>query len=82
MSIYNPFLIKKKCTEHEWPHLEDTASKQSQISEREREHEFIQLLISKRSPQTINGNQNPRRCRLGTQDRMQYFQKRDAVLEL
>jgi hypothetical protein len=41
------------------PHPENTAFPRSQNVERNREHGFIRISISKKTPQTINENREP-----------------------
>jgi hypothetical protein len=50
----------------ESPHSENTACPRSKKEERERERVFIRLLISNKTPQTINEKENSWRYRLGT----------------
>jgi hypothetical protein len=48
------------------PHLENTASPRSEKEERKKEHMFIRILISNKTPQTINEKENPWGYCLGT----------------
>jgi hypothetical protein len=50
----------------ESPHSENTASPRSEKEKREREHVFIRILISNKTPQTINEKETPWGYRLGT----------------
>jgi hypothetical protein len=43
----------------ESPHSENTAFPHSEKEEREREHVFTRILISNKTPQTINENKEP-----------------------
>jgi hypothetical protein len=43
----------------ELPHSENTTSPRSEEEEREREHVYIRIIISKRTPQTIYEKENP-----------------------
>ncbi len=53
-------------TYQEWPHSELKASPCSGKVERKREHVFIRISISNKTPQTINEKGNPWGSRLGT----------------
>jgi hypothetical protein len=50
----------------ESPYSENTTSRPSEIEEREREHVFIRISISNKTPQTINEKENPWGYCLGT----------------
>jgi hypothetical protein len=43
-----------KCAYQESPHSENTAFPRSEKEDRKREHVFIRISISKKTPQTIN----------------------------
>jgi hypothetical protein len=50
----NPTIKKVKYAYQESPNSENTASPSSQTVERKREHGFIRISISNKTPQTIN----------------------------
>jgi hypothetical protein len=66
VSCPNSFERKVKYAYQELPHSEDTVSPRSEKEERQREHVYIRILISKRTPETINEKENLRGYRLGT----------------
>ncbi len=60
------FHKKVKYAYHESPFSVNTASSSSQKVDRKREHGFIRIPISNKTPQTINEEENPWGYRLET----------------
>jgi hypothetical protein len=64
LQCYSDIEKRVKYAYQELPHSENTASPRREKEERERV--YIRILISKRTPQTINEKENPWGYRLGT----------------